>query len=659
MSELLLELFSEEIPAKMQINAANQLLALLEDSIKNLGVSYKSALNFVTPRRITLFIDGLLNEIPAKLIEKKGPKTDARAEAINGFLKSVNMQLNELEIIDGFYYAKKMESAQKLEVFLKPAIEQVLNSFTWPKSMRSSQSTTRWVRPLRNILCLFNKQVVPISFCNLVANNKTYGHRFMAPGLLEISSFQDYKDKMQENYVVLSSEERRRIILKQIEEISNRLKLKAVLDEGLLNEVIGLVEYPNILLGKIDQQFTHLPKEVLVTAMRVHQRYFYLEDEQGEIAPYFLTAANVKLESDSLIVAGNEKVLRARLSDAKFFYEKDLSLPSSESLAKLARMTFHSKLGTMFDKTTRIIKLAEFLTQNLSIDVELVKKAALLCKTDLVSEMVGEFPELQGIMGKYYAEHFNQEKEVAMAIAEHYRPIDTKDIGDISLLGAIISIADKLDSIIGLWLVGEKPTSSKDPFAIRRSTLGIIKLIIYHNLNYSLSSLIEEAATGYELNFSSEMKKEILSFFNDRLKYYFKAEGFRHDLILASLNNNGENISYTFHNLQNLQEFVKSSEYEALLLAIKRVLNILANSKTESKVNLDLFKPVELRLYNKLQNIEPSLKGLCSLVEDINLFFDEVMVNDPDPKLKQNRLNLLSNIADVSNKIADFSLIEM
>lgn len=658
MNELLLELLSEEIPAKMQINAANQLLSLLKEKLQTLGLNHLITENFVTPRRITLFITGLPNEIPAKMIEKKGPKIDARPEAIEGFLKAVKMQLSELEVIDGFYYAKKMENAHKIEDSLKSIIEQILISFTWPKSMRSSQSNIRWVRPLKNILCLFNNTVIPINFGHLIANNQTYGHRFMAPALLTISSYQDYKDKMQKNYVILSSDERKNIILKQIEKIAANLKLNAVLDPGLLNEVVGLVEYPNILLGKIDAEFTHLPKEVLITAMKVHQRYFYLENDQGEIAPYFLTAANVKLDDDSLIIAGNEKVLKARLSDAKFFYEKDLKFPSSEALAKLARMTFHSKLGTMFDKTTRIIKLTEFLVNKLPINIVIAKKAALLCKTDLVSEMVGEFPELQGIMGKYYVLESGQEPEVALAIAEHYRPVDAEDIGNISLLGSIISIADKLDTIIGLWLAGEKPTSSKDPFAIRRSTLGIIKLIRYHNFDYSLTSLIEEAASGYNLEFSATIKQEIVSFFNDRLKYYFKAEGFRHDLIMASLYNNSDNIAEANYNLQNLQDFIKNPQSDKLLLAIKRISNILINESPTLEVNLDLLQPIELKLYNKVQNSTATLENLNSLVDDINQFFDKIMINDSDLTLKQNRLNLLYNIANISNKIADFSLIE-
>lgn len=656
MSELLLELFSEEIPSKMQIKAASKMLETLEQALKSLQLNYSKAQYFVTPRRIALYVDGLPKELPEKIIEKKGPKIDARSEAMEGFVAAVGMKLEELSVVDGFYYAKKVEPACPTEDTLKAIIEQLLISFTWPKSMRCAQSNVKWVRPLRNILCIFNFKILPVKFSHLEANNKSYGHRFMDGKQLEITSFADYKAKMEKAYVILSSEDRQKIIVNQSVEIANKLDLKVILEENLLAEVTGLVEYPHMLLGKIDKEFIDLPKEVLVTAMKVHQRYFYFEDKDGNIAPYFLTASNVKHENNGLIIVGNEKVLKARLSDAKFFYEKDLKQPSSGALAKLARMTFHNKLGSMFDKVNRIIDLGEFIGQNIE-DPILIKKAALLCKTDLVSEMVGEFPELQGIMGKYYAIN-SKEKEVATAISEHYRPIDAADLGDISILGAIISIADKLDTIIGLWLAGEKPTSSKDPFALRRNALGIIKLIRYHKFDLSLSELIDKAAKNYDLDLEESAKKEILLFFNDRLKFYFKGENFRHDLVLASLATNSDNINEASMNLTNLQKFISNQGEADLIFSIKRILSILNESKPSLEVNKNILTPVELALYDKVVNAKATLSDLLGLVGPINKFFDEVMVNDSDLSLKQNRLNLLHNIANLSREIADFSLIE-
>ncbi len=662
MSELCLELFSEEIPARMQIKAASNMLETLEKEIKELGLNYGKSQCFVTPRRIFLYIDGLSSDLPEKIIDRKGPKIDAKPEAIEGFLRSAGMKLDELSVVDGFYYVKKLEPARPADLSLKAIIEQILKSFTWPKSMRINDDRSRWVRPLRNILCLFGGKILPVEFAGLTANNYSFGHRFMAPDRLEISSFADYQTKMRQAFVILSSDERREIITSHSLKIAKELGLTAVLEQDLLNEVVGLTEYPNILLGKIEQQFIDLPKEVLITSMKTHQRYFYLEDSLGNIAPYFIFAANVKHKSDDTIIEGNEKVLRARLADAKFFWEQDLKQPISQNLAKLAKMTFHSKLGTMFDKTNRIIALAEFIAKKVAVDdLTDVKKAALLAKSDLVSEMVGEFPELQGIMGKYYAQKSGEEQEVAVAIAEHYRPIDASDLGDISKLGAIIAMADKLDTIVGLWLAGEKPTSSKDPFALRRAALGIIKLIRYHQFNLSLSELINEAASNYELEWTNDIHKEIISFFDDRLKYYLKAENSRHDLIMATLNGDSDDIYAVTLKLTALEQFMENKEPQELVFAMKRILRILADAKLELslEVTQSLLTPVELELYNQVIKKQASFEDLNSLVPAISQFFDQVMVNDPDIKLKQNRLNLLNKIANLSKQIADFNMVEV
>jgi glycyl-tRNA synthetase beta chain len=660
-NDLLLELFSEEIPARMQVKAANQMLEILENEIKNLQIAYTEAKCFVTPRRIAIYIAGLPSVLPEKVIEKKGPKVDAKPEALEGFLRSCGMKLDELVIVDGLYYVKKLEAARPINIDLKNIIEQMLLSFTWAKSMRMNNSRIRWVRPLRNILCLFGAQVLPVKFAELEANNYSFGHRFMSPDKFEVSSFADYTDKMRKAYVVLSSDERKEIIINQIASLTKNLGLKPILEEDLLNEVVGLVEYPNSLLGQIDKHFMSLPKEVLVSAMKNHQRYFYLEDESGDIAPYFLVVANVKHEGDALITVGNEKVLKARLSDAEFFWKADLKQPSSERLAKLAKLIFHHKLGTMFDKTNRIIALAEFVAGD-KFDLAIIKKAALLCKNDLVSEMVGEFPELQGIMGKYYAIKSGQEPEVSLAIAEHYRPIDSNDIGDISKLGSVIAIADKIDSIVGLWLSGEKPTSSKDPFALRRAALGIIKLIRYHKFDLSLNALIENAVQSYELPCSAQQHQEILAFFSDRLKYYLKGEGFRFDLIRSVIDERADNIYKMVVVIENLQQFILKKRAQELVFALKRIGNILSQSEAKSlDVDVELLNDIEKNLYRTFMEVGEvkTCEDLIPLIAPINKFFDEILVNVDDQKLRQNRLNLLNNIANLSKNIADFNLIEV
>jgi glycyl-tRNA synthetase beta chain len=659
-TELLIELFSAEIPARMQEEAASSMLSLLTKEINYIGLEYKEAQYFVTPRRVTLYINGLDIYLPAKTINKKGPKLDARKEAIEGFLKSVDMTIDQLSLVDGFYYANKLEPEQDSRHVIAKIVEQLLVSFTWPKSMRLSSSRHRWVRPLQNILCIFDKKILPINFFNLNSNNYSYGHRFMMPGRLEINSFDDYLAKMKQSYVVLSSEERRKLLIKQASAVANSLNLELVMDAKLLNEVAGLVEFPNILLGKIEEKFINLPKEVLITAMKIHQRYFHLQDKNGKIAPYFLFAANVKGENDALIIQGNEKVLKARLADAQFFLERDLKLPISESLAKLAKMIFHHKLGNMFEKTNRIITFATFIAEKVgNLNIDAIKKAALLCKTDLVSEMVGEFPELQGIMGQYYAQYAGEDAEVSLAIAQHYRPIDVKDKGDIARFSAVIAIADKLDSIFGLWIAGEKPSSSKDPFALRRSVLGVIKLIRYHQFDLSLKELLEEIGKAYNDN---HVIAEILLFFNERLKHHFKGENFRHDIVQAVLQDNVDNIHDANIKLIQLQEFIDNNpKAENIIIAIKRILKIIAEYQVplSLEVNQSLFTLTEQKLYQKIKEKPTTLEGLSNLSSLIDQFFTETLVNDPNTIIRTNRYNLLYNIIDVAKEFANFNLIQL
>lgn len=653
MSELLLELLSEEIPARMQQKAATSLLEQITGKLNDLSITYSDSFKFSTPRRISVVISGLPVKTQAKMIERKGPKTDARSEAIEGFLKSTGLALSELKVVDGFYYALKQEESKEISTVLKDILEQILISFTWPKSMRLSGSRIRWVRPLRNILCIFSGQIIPVNFGDLIANNYTYGHRFLAPDKITIFSSKEYQEKLESAFVILSPEKREKLILEQIS-LTGLINAENI-DKNLLQEVVGLVEFPNSLCGSIQKRFLKLPKEVLITSMKTHQRYFHAENSEGSLLPYFITVANIKNDHDDLIISGNEKVLTARLSDAEFFYQADLKTPISESLTKLTKLIFHSKLGNMFDKTNRIIELAEYINQDIQ-PIEKVKKAALLCKTDLVSEMVGEFPELQGIMGKYYAIESGIESEVAEAIEQHYRPQDSQDIGNISSLGAIISIADKIDSIVGLWFAGEKPTSSKDPFALRRAALGIIKLIRFHDFNLSISELIDKTVKCYDFENNPTLTSEIIEFFNDRLKFYLKSENYRHDFINAVLNYHSDNIANTSKNIQALDKF---SHEKDLFLMLKRINNLTKDSTTLGEINSSLFEEVEANLYRAIASAHPTLDALKELVPYTNEFFEKIMVNSENEQVKNNRLLLLKDILKLSDKIANFNLVEI
>ena len=653
MNELLLELFSEEIPARMQQNAANQLAKDLETKFNENSISFTKIFSYSTPRRVAVIVEGLPEKTEAKNLIRKGPKIDARKEAIDGFLKATGAQLQDLEIKDGFYYFSKFEEEKPVRNLLNNIITQILTSFTWPKSMRLSESRVRWVRPLRNILCVFSNEIIPVKFNNLIANNYTYGHRFMANHKIEISSHKDYREKLANAFVIISPQERKNIILKQIESLN--LVKQNNLDQELLDEIVGLVEYPNSLSGKIEEKFLKLPKEVLITSMKNHQRYFHVENDKGELLPYFITVANIKNEHDELIIKGNEKVLKARLSDAEFFFNLDQNLPISESLAKLSKLIFHSKLGNMFDKTNRIIELSGYINNNL-YNAEDVKQAALLCKTDLVSEMVGEFPELQGIMGKYYAHLAGIDLKIAEAIAEHYRPFENQDKGDISSLAAIISIADKIDTIVGLWFVGEKPTSSKDPFGLRRSALGIIKLIRFHNFDISIKALIKQSVAAYSFIENQSVIQEIEDFFHDRFKYLLKAENYRHDFINAVMDYHGDKIAYCAIKIDELTKF---SDDKDTFLMLKRINNLVGETNIDEQADTAIMQTIELNLYKAILEATATFESLKKLVPLANEFFDNIMVNDKDDKLKNNRIAILRKLHKLGSKIANFNLVEI
>lgn len=675
-NQLILELFSEEIPASLQIQAAKQIHDIIITKFGESEIKFSESEFVVTPRRILISVSGLPSVIEEKNISKKGPKVNSSKTAIDGFLKSNALTHADLLVIDGFYYTKKNSQNQAIEDLLKIIIEKTLISFSWSKSMRWNDTHIRWIRPLRNILCIFNQQVLPVKFGNLLANDYTFGHRFLAPQQITVKDFAEYKTKLRQAFVILSSQERKEIIINRVEEIATKLKLKVNFNQNLLNEVVGIVEYPNVLYGEIEQKFLTLPREVLISVMKNHQRYFYLEDNAGNLAPYFIFVANVKNGNDELIIKGNERVLKARLSDAEFFYKLDLEEPISGSLAKLAKRVFHHKLGTVFDKTNNIIAIAEHISNQIAYqDPELVKKAALQTKLDLTSEMVGEFPELQGIMGKYYALAKGEDLAVADAIANHYRPIDSQDKADISPLAAIIAIADKIDSIVGLFCANEKPTSSKDPFALRRAALGIIKLIRFNKFNLSLDSLLEFAGNCYKIQFNDGLKEEIIIFFSERLKYYLKAEGFPQDLINATIQNKTNNINFDILRLESLKNFLQNNEAKRVIQAIKRITKILAENEPNLSLEINrslLSNNIEKELLNKIEEIKPNwikylelhdfnqlFQILCSIATVIEEFFTEVLVNDSNLELRQNRLNLLNNILFLSQDIAKFNFIEI
>lgn len=656
MSELLLELFSEEIPAFMQKDAEEGYLNIFTKIFEENEIFVKIQV-FSGPRRITLYATHLPKVTLPKEIEIKGPSTEAPEAAINGFCKAHNVSKLELstKLINNqlyYFYIKKVEERQIKEILPKIIVE-AINKYSWAKSMFWGNYNIKWIRPLRNILCIFDGEILPLQFGHLAANNVTFGHRLTDNKKLEVTDFEDYKTKLTENYVILERLKREEIIKTSLLEQANSHNLTIKEDLRLVEEVAGLSEFPVVLCGAIPQKFLELPKEVLISSMRTHQKYFCLFDRSENFAPYFLFVSNGQFANSKLVVQGNEKVLSARLSDALYFYKQDISKTLEANLEKLAAVTFHTKLGSLKEKVERINNICKYIDPD---NKDLIT-AAKLCKSDLVSEMVGEFPELQGIMGYYYAKHENLNEEIAVAIRDHYKPqglSDSVPVGN----AALLAIADKLDSLVGLVIAGEAPTGSGDPYALRRQVLGIIRIIIENKLELNLNSLVDFSLKLYS---SDKDKDLIISFFEERAKFYFKNE-YDISLINAVLDLNLANIKFK---LDALKEFLEKEDGKQLLNAYKRASNILGSQNIDGAVEPSIFSTQpEKELFEVTQKLslqivdkdyDKALNLLQTLLTPITSFFDNVLVNDSDQKIAKNRLLILQNVCKLFHKIAKFN----
>lgn len=661
-SELLLELFSEEIPALMQKNAEEGYLNIFTKIFEENEIFAKVQV-FAGPRRITLHATHLPKVTLPKEEEIKGPSIDAPEAAINGFCKAHNVSKLELstKLINNqlYYFLIKKTEEREIKEILPEIIVEAINKYSWAKSMFWGDYKIKWIRPLRNILCIFDGEILPLQFGHLTANNITYGHRLTDNKKLEITNFEDYRNKLLENHVILERTKREEIIKTGLLELANFHDLTIKEDARLIEEVVGLTEFPVVLLGKIPQKFLELPKEVLISSMRTHQKYFCLFDKAGNFAPYFLFVSNGRFANSELIVQGNEKVLSARLSDAVYFYKQDISKTLESNLDKLLAVTFHAKLGNLKEKIDRIIKICDYIAPN---NKDLIT-AAKICKSDLVSEMVGEFPDLQGIMGYYYAKHEELNEEVATAIRDHYKPQGLSDnvpSGNAALLG----LADKIDSLVGLMIAGEAPTGSGDPYALRRQALGIIRIILENKLELQLTDLISFSISLYK-DSSDKDKDLIISFIEERIKFYFK-NNYDISLINAVLD---LNLVDTKFKLDALKEFLAEDTGKELLNAYKRANNIISDQKITGLVDASLFSTQpEKELFEVMQKISlqvtdsisdkdynKALNLLSSLLTPITSFFDNVLVNDPDSKIAGNRLLLLQDICNFFDKIAKFN----
>lgn len=686
MPQLLIEIHSEEIPARMQPRAADDLKRLFLDGFKAVGLKHGAARAYATPRRLTLVVEDLAAAQADLREERRGPRVGAPDQAVDGFCSSAGVSRDQLQVQEtpkgNFYIAFIERKGRPTTEVIAELMANSLWNFPWPKSMRwgsgpdGFSSKLTWVRPIRSIIVLFGGQVVPFAIARgedtghrLAAGNLTHGHRFMAKGAIEVADFADYAAKLRAAHVILDVEERKAIIWAGAQKLAAEAGLEVTPDPDLLDEVAGLVEWPVPLMGRIDDEFMAVPAEVLTSTMRANQKYFALRDPAtGRMAPRFLTVANlVAKDGGAAIVAGNERVLRARLSDAKFFWDQDLKVTLADRVPALDSIVFHAKLGTVGAKVARVRALAVQIAAIIGADQALTDRAALLAKADLVSGVVGEFPEVQGIMGRYYARKDGEDGAVAEAIADHWKPQGPSDTLPVAPVSVAVALADKIDTLAGFFAIDEKPTGSKDPFALRRAALGVIRLIVENGLRLPLKPLFGAAADS------------LIEFFHDRLKVSLKDQGVAHDLINAVLGTGAEDdLTRLVRKVAALKSFLETEDGKNVLAAYRRASNILRiEEKKDSKSyagpadRAQFAADEERALGARLDAVMPKARGalaqedfaacmqaLALLREPVDAFFEKVTVNADDPALRANRLKLLAEIRGALDEIADFSRIE-
>ena len=699
MAEFLLELLSEEIPARMQARAAEDLRALLAARLGEARLPHDSLEAHVTPRRLTAVVDGLPTRQPDLRDERKGPREDAPQAAIDGFLRAAGVGLEQCALRETpkgrVWFAVVERPGRPTAEVLVEIIAEAITAMPWPKSMRWGDGSLRWVRPLQQILAVFDGAPVP----GVVAPDPrhaftlagdTRGHRFLAPGPIPVRSFDDYRAQLRTAYVMLDRSERRQLVAQEAARLAADRGLTVREDPSLLDEVTGLVEWPVVLIGAIDPAFMDLPPEVLTTAMRTHQRYFSCLRPDGMLAPHFVIVAGTVTRDDGrAVVEGNERVLRARLADAGFYWEKDRKVPLADRVPALARIVFHARLGMMDAKVARLEGLAVALAERIpGADPAAVCRAATLCKADLVTGMVAEFPELQGVMGRYYASTQDEPPAVADAIADHYAPQGPADRCPTAPVSVALALADKLDTLVGFFAIDERPTGSRDPYALRRAALGVIRLVLENRLRLPLLGAVRaamaqyEAAEGAVRDVVDERRDSaglLLAFFADRLKVALREQGTRHDLIDAVFALGGEDdLLRLLARVDALSGFLHSDDGANLLVAYRRAANIVRiELKKDGRDGYGAVAPDRLeqaeerdlqqRLVDLTQRTEPLLAAedfagamteLAALREPVDAFFDRVTVNADDPAVRRNRLALLDEIVATMNRVADFSRIE-
>ena len=684
MADLLIELFSEEIPAGLQAPAAQNLKKLLTNGMVEAGLTYANASAFHTARRLTLVVEGLLDASPTVQEERKGPKVGAPEQAIDGFLRGAGLSMDDLEVRDDkkgqVYFAKITKPGRPAAEIVAEVLEATIRNFPWPKSMRWGSGSLRWVRPLQSILCVLSNEaevsVVPLDVDGIKAGNQTRGHRFMAPDAFAVSGFEDYETKLKRAKVILRADERQAAIWQEAQTQAFALGQSVVEDTGLLAEVAGLVEWPVVLMGQIDEEFLDLPPEVLKTSMKEHQKFFSVSNPKTGRIERFVTVANIEAaDQGATILKGNQKVLAARLADAKFFWENDLREAKAGMgnwQAALENVTFHNKLGSQAARIKRIAALARDLAPVVGADPDMAEQAALVAKADLSSQMVYEFPELQGLMGRYYAEKAGMSADIAAACEAHYSPLGPSDDVPTAPVSVAVALADKLDILTGFWAIDEKPTGSKDPFALRRAALGVIRLILDNHLTLPLADKLTSADAGAGA-------ADLLGFFQDRLKTYLRDRGIRHDVIDACIAMpQSDDLALLVKRAEALQGALGTDDGENLIQGFKRANNILSQAEEKDGVEYSFGADVkyaeneaEKVLFAALdsadktiqpamatQDFAAAMAAMATLRGPIDAFFEAVKINADSALVRRNRLNLLSRIRTTCLSVADLTKVE-
>lgn len=714
--DLLIEIGTEDLPSRFIPGAMESLKGMLKEGFDSHNLGFKGIHTFGTPRRLGAWVEGVDERQADRMVEILGPAKRVAfdekgnpTKAAEGFAKVQGVGVTDLKIVQtekGEYIcARKRIKGERTEVIMSDLLPKVIASIPFPKAMRWGDGEITFARPIHWVLALLGSSLIPFQVGRVKSGAISYGHRFLRPKPFRVKGVRDYLKRMKDSYVILDPQERRSLIEKGMEEVSINVNGMVLKDEELLDGVINLVEYPVVLRGSFDKGFLSLPKEVVINAMREHQRYFSVVDTNGNPLPYFITISNTPAKDLEVVVKGNERVLRARLNDARFYFEKDIKIPLKDRVEALKGVVFQARLGTSYEKVERFTRLAvyigseidfcngmdaleraeDFLTPGynpISYDRSktnpkflkklIIGRAAMLCKADLVSGMVGEFPKLQGIMGREYAIHSGEDHEVAMAIYEHYLPLSSGGGLPAEPPGAIIGIADRMDTICGCFGVGLIPTGTTDPYALRRHALGIIAIILDKGFKVSIYDIVDTSLQYLRDKLTKplhETRMEVLEFFKERLRHQFLSQGYSFDVVDAVLTAEWYDIVDTVKRIKALEGFKKDPSYPALVTAFKRVSNILKGFEFKERTEPSLFEdPVERGLFNVVEKIAPEMErcweegdyekafeGLTSLKGPIDTFFDKVMVMVEDERVRKNRLLLLNNIRNLYLRIADLS----